>query len=69
MIRARMRSPACILSRSGAVCCGEVPPGVFLLAVPDFRAFLPDRGGLSLLVSFRISSRWWCVIGPRCAAG
>lgn len=64
MNRERMRNPVRILSRFMAVCCGDVPPDVFLLAVPDFRAFLPDRDGLFLLVSLRISSRWGCVIGP-----
>lgn len=68
MIRARMRSPVCILSRSLAVCCGDSRSGVFLPAAPDFRAFLPDRDGLVFLVSSRISSRWWCVIGPPCPA-
>ena len=69
MIRARMRKPVCIFSRSWAVCCGDVPPGVFRPAFPDFRLLPEGRPGLFLLVSFRISSRWWCVIGPPRLAG
>ncbi len=66
-MRAKMRSPSCILSRSGAVCCGDVPLGVFLPTVPDFRLLPEGRGFPFVLVLSRIASRWGCVIGPpRC---
>lgn len=69
MIRARMRSPVCILSRSLAVCCRDALPAFFLPPVPDFPAFPPDPDGSFFLVSFRISSRWWRVIGSPGPAG
>ena len=69
IILARMRSPACILSRSLAVYCGDPRRGFLLSAVSDFRLLPTGRSGLLLLLSFRISSRWWRVIGPPCRPG
>ena len=56
-MRARMRSPVCLLSRSLAVRCGDLPLGVFLPAVPDFRLLPEGRSGLFVPVSFCIASR------------
>ena len=74
IMRARMRSPVCIVSRSASVCCGDVSLRVFLPAVPglrllDFRLLPEGRSGLFLPVSFRISSRCACVMGSPCRAG
>ncbi len=68
IIRAKMRSPVCICSRSWAVCCGDVPLGVFLPAVPDFRLLPEGRGFPFALVLSRIASRWGSVNGPPCLA-
>ena len=74
IMRARTRSPVCIVSRSASVCCGDVSLRVFLPAVPglrllDFRLLPEGRSGLFLPVSFRISSRCACVMGSPCRAG
>ena len=69
IMRARMRSPSCILSRCASVCCGYVPLGVFLPAVPHFRSPPEERVFPFVLVLSRIASRWGRVIGPRCRAG
>ena len=71
IMRARTRSPVCIVSFCVSVCSGVVPLGVFLPNVPglrllDFRLLPEGRSGLFLPVSFRISSRCACVMGSPC---